>query len=99
MPIRECLQTTVVIAENEGTVKTRAGRNVPGMACQRACFEGPDIVDEIVNDHFHKFLGEGVGTLDGSRCVFNWVRMKYMAGPGLAVVPGDASREAQPFVT
>ena len=65
MPICERLQAAVVIAENEGPMDMRAGCNVPGTACQRACFEGLHIVDEMVNDHVHKLLGEGVGTLDG----------------------------------
>lgn len=73
------------------------GGNIPGITCQRAHFESPDILDEIRNDHFHDFVRESIGTFDGGR-VCNLVK-QYTVDSGFAAVPNNASEEIQPFTT
>ena len=71
------------------------GGNVPGIACERERFESPDVVGEVVDDHFYNFTGKGVGAF-GGRCAWSLV-VQYASNPGFAAVPDDASEEVQPF--
>ena len=62
MSVRECSQTLGTgPPEDEGVVNVWEGDNVPGITRQRASFERWDIVDEMNNDHFHKFVRKGDG--------------------------------------
>ena len=76
----------------------RDGNNVPGIAGQRARFESLDIVDEKCDDHFDKFVREGVWRSD-SGCPWSPATTQYTIDLGFAPVPDDANKEGQPFAT
>ena len=77
-------------------VDTWEGSDVPGITRQRTGFESWDVVDELNHYHFHNFVGEGVGALNG-RSVCNLTMMQDTGDLGFATVPDDASEKVQPF--
>ena len=98
MSVRERFQTAVGAPEDEGAMDVWEGSDVPGVAGQRTRFESWDVIDEMNDDHFHKFVREQAGDLNG-RCLRGGVKVQYVVNLGFAAVPDDADEEVQPFAT
>lgn len=99
MPRRKSFQPSAVDPPKyKSTMKMWNGGNVPGIGRQRAGLESLDVVDEVGDNHFHKFVREGCrGQCGGCPCSF--VTPQNATNLGFAPVPNYASEKVQPFAT
>ena len=59
MSFQKRFQTMIVDPlEHESAVDMRDGRDVPGIAGERARFETWKVIDEMGDDNFHEFVRE-----------------------------------------
>ena len=99
MPRRESFQPSAVDPPKyKSTVEVWNGGNVPGIGRQRAGLESLEVVDDVGDNHLHKFVREGGRGLYGG-CHWSFGTPENSTDFGFAPVPNYASKKVQPFAT
>lgn len=69
--------------------------NVPGVASQRTRLESAKVVDEMIDDHRHKFVWKVEGRFGRGNCFWGCVTEQDI-DHGFASIPNDTNQELYP---
>ena len=84
------------VPESDSMVEVWDRGDVPGVTSQRTRLESVEVVDEMVDDDFHKFVWKGEGGFTSGKGFWGRVAEQDIE-LGFATIPNDAGQEGYPW--